>query len=146
MSPYEYRLLADGFSDIDDFDQAEAYFIKAVAKATHTIDRSIIIRSYGRLIFIEGRHDEARKKFESALAEIVGTGDRATFYRLETLERWSILEGEIGNFAQQRQLLDAAISQARNYANSKRSTAEVARLLVRAAAINPNGGDAAGAA
>lgn len=86
VSPYEYRLLADGFVDIDDVFEAEKYFKLGIQRTKNPFEKTIMLRGYARLLAIEGRWDEARESFQAALHQAVGNTDRQIFYRSECYE------------------------------------------------------------
>lgn len=120
VSPYECLVIAGAFADIEYIDVAEYWFQKACAEQPSARDRAIAIRGYGRFLFIQGRLDEARVRFQQAVKLMAGDSDIAVAFRANTLERQAELEQEWGLSAEAKSLLETALQEYSGLSNPGR--------------------------
>jgi len=128
VSPYEYRIIADGFSSIHDVFEAGKFYEMGIQTAPVGFDKAIILRAYARFLFREGRRDDATRFFEKSLAEVSGSSDRAIYHRMECYERWAALEGDVENLISQIDLLSKAAAEAERYSEKSRRKKEYDRI------------------
>jgi hypothetical protein len=120
VSPYEYRLVADGFNDIDETPEAEKYFRMGIKKSKTSVDKTIITRQYARWLYVERRFGEAVDQFDEAAKAAEGKGDRLTFYRFECYERFANLAAENRDHENFKLAYEKAVIEARRYENPVR--------------------------
>jgi hypothetical protein len=139
VTPYEYLLIAGGFDDIDDPDQAEYYYRLAIDSAAQAMDRGIALRGYGRYLFSQGldRLGDARRYFQRSAEAFSESNDRHVVYRADTYERWSNLEREWGHTEEATKHLRRAATEFGQLSNPGRRRLELERLRTVMAALHP---------
>ena len=128
VSPYEYLLIAEAFTAVDDATQAERYYQKAVDSAGTPMDRGIALRQHAHFLGRHGRADEARIQYAGAIAAVAGDTDEVRICRAHTYARWARAEAEWGNPQEEATSLAAAEAAISTIANARRRVHEQARL------------------
>jgi tetratricopeptide (TPR) repeat protein len=128
VSPYERMIIADAFANVDDFEAADAWYLRALGDAEDPIDRCVVARNYARFLFADGDLDRGRHWFSSAVSQLTGDSDRHLTYRADTYERWATLESEWSNGDRATQCLESARAEFARLQNIGRRTRELARL------------------
>jgi tetratricopeptide (TPR) repeat protein len=104
---FEYNRVADAFSSIGDFDDANKHYLKAIEVADGRYT-SVCIRAYARSLFWQGRFEEGRGKYQESIALISLDNDVDRFHTAETYQRWAMAEADFGNWNEARRHIDDA--------------------------------------
>jgi tetratricopeptide (TPR) repeat protein len=129
VSPYEFMVIGQVFDQIDDIYEAERFFALAFsAKGLRDFERIICLRQYARFLFRQGRTEEARSKYENAVAMSKGEGNRHSVYAGDTFERWARMEADFGDPEQVLSLIERALNEFRCLTSALARARHVERL------------------
>jgi len=92
VSSYEFLIIAWAFDEIDDYEQAEAFFLKAAQTNSDWMSPGLALRSYARFLYKQGDIEKARKQYEASVTAFGTRHDRARYYRGDTYARWAMQE------------------------------------------------------
>ena len=108
VTDFEYNRVADAFSSIGDFDQANELYRKSIDAANTVYYKSICTRAYARCLFGQGKITEGRKCFQEAVDLVEADSDVNRFHTAETYQRWAVAEADADNWEEWTKRIEQA--------------------------------------
>ena len=109
VTDFEYLAVADAFSQMGEFKQANAYYEKAIrASKKEPYYRSIALRAYARNLFNQNNVQDGRTAYQDSLNLISLDSDFNFFHAGETYQRWATVEADNSFLNEAKQLFESS--------------------------------------
>ena len=106
LSDVNYLAMAQAFAVLGDTAQAERYWALACATPTRAAYQALNRRMYGDYLFNQGRPDEGRAQYESAIGDLSASPEGRDYSQIGLVyENWMVSEARSG-FADQARAVE----------------------------------------
>lgn len=105
---FEYNRIADAFSSIGDYTEANKLYEEAIKVANVNHYKANCIKAYARSLFNQGNIIEGRKQFHIAVETVPTDNNFHIYHKAETYQRWANVENDNLNYSESISLIKKA--------------------------------------